>query len=139
MRRVAQVHPDAAGSVGEGTYANDAFRILSDPITRAQALLRRLKAPDGDERSMPEGFLVEMMELREQADASSGDPAAVAALRSDAALRREQAVERIACSFEATSGGTVDAVAAQAIRVDLNVVRAFDRMLEQLDREAGGA
>lgn len=106
MRRLAQVHPDAVGTSEKGTCANDAFRVLSDPITRAQALLRRLKAPDGDERAMPEGFLAEMMDLRERADAAAGDPDALDALRSEAVASRERAIERIAVNFDAAGGST---------------------------------
>lgn len=139
MRRISQVHPDAAGSVGEGTYANDALRVLTDPIGRAQALLARLNAPAGDDRAVPDGFLMEMMELREQADTASGDASAVASLRSKAQGLREATIERIAVHFDSSDGESLAAAAAQAIRVELNVLRAFDRMLEQLDREAGGA
>ena len=139
MRRVSQVHPDAAGSVGDGTYANDSFRVLADPITRAQALLLRLGAPGGDERAMPGGFLMEMMELRERADAASGDAIALASLRSHARETRSEAIERIALHFESVGEPPMTASVAQAIRVELNVVRAFDRMLEQLDREAEGS
>jgi len=138
MRRISQAHPDAVGSVGEGTYANDAFRVLADPITRAQAVLVRLNAPAGDDRAMPDGFLVAMMELREQADAAFGDANAVAVLRKHAQGLRADAIERIAQCFESAGGPPIAASAAQAIRVELNKLRAFDRMLEQLDREAGG-
>ena len=81
---------------------------------------------------------MEMMELREQADAASGDAVALASLRSHAREMRNQAIERIALHFESIGGPPLTASVAQAIRVELNVVRAFDRMLEQLDREAGG-
>ena len=138
MRRVAQVHPDAAGSALESTYANDAFRVLSDPIGRAQALLGRLGAPSGDDRAMPQEFLLEMMELREEADAAQGDIPSTVALRAEANRRRGDAIERIASVFDAASDGSISPDAAQAVRTELNVVRAFDRMLEQLEREAGG-
>lgn len=138
MRRVSQVHPDALGSSAEGTYANDAFRQLSDPISRAHAMLRHRGAPAADERAMPDGFLLEMMDLREQADAARGDADAVASLRAEAVRRRDDAIERIASVFDSAAAAPFATESTQAVLVELNVVRAFDRMLEQLEREAGG-
>jgi hypothetical protein len=137
LQMAAQSHPDAAGSLAAGTCVNDAFRILSDPILRANLLLQRLKAPAGDDRAMPQGFLLEMVELREQADAFHGDPARLAELRAEAGRRRDEAIEGIARAFDGVGGERIGPEEAQAVRVLLNVVRAFDRMLEQLDREAG--
>jgi len=137
MRKAAQVHPDAAGSASEGTYANDAFRILSDPIARAHALLQHLGAPTGDQRTMPDGFLLEMMELREQADAAQGDAQAMGSLRAEATLRRGEAIERVARCFEPIGEGPISSESVQTVLMELNVIRAFDRMLEQLEREAG--
>jgi hypothetical protein len=138
MRRATQVHPDASGSSAEGTYVNDAFRILSDPIGRAQAMLRHHGAHPGDERAMPEGFLLDMMSLREEADAARGDATAVASLRAEAFRRRGDAIERIAREFDSMADGPLAPESAQAVLMELNVIRAFDRMLEQLEREAGG-
>lgn len=87
---------------------------------------------------MPEGFLLEMMELREQADAALGTPEAILSLRAEANRRRGESIERIACAFDSAEKGPMMQDAAQTVLVELNVIRAFDRMLEQLEREAGG-
>lgn len=137
LQMAAQAHPDAAGSLATGTCVNDAFRTLSDPILRASILLQRWKAPPGDDRAMPAGFLLEMVELRERADEMRGDPARLSELRAEADRRRAEAIEEIACAFDGVRGDQMELEQAQSVRVLLNVVRAFDRMLEQLDREAG--
>ena len=45
---------------------------------------------------MPQEFLLEMMELREEADAAQGDIPSTVALRAEANRRRDDAIERIA-------------------------------------------
>jgi hypothetical protein len=137
LQMAAKSHPDAAGSLTTGTCVNDAFRVLSDPILRANLLLQRFRAPAGDERAMPQGFLLDMVELRERADELQGDPPRLAELRAEADRRREEAIEGIARTFDGVQSERITTEDAQAVRVLLNVVRAFDRMLEQLDREAG--
>lgn len=138
MRRAAASHPDAAGAVDESARVNDAMRILADPIQRAQALLELGGAAEADGRALPQEFLLEMMELRERADACAGDAAAIAELRGDAVSRRDAAVAEIARAFADADGGAVDARGAADVIAQINVIRAFERMIEQLDRESGG-
>lgn len=149
MRRAAAVHPDAGsvvdggavdgGAVDQSARVNDAMRILADPIGRAQALLELRGAPEVDGGAMPQPFLLEMMELRERADLCAGDAAATAALRDEAVSRRDEAVAEIARLFAHPSAGAMDAGAAREVIAQINVVRAFERMMEQLDREQGAA
>ncbi len=149
LRVAAAAHPDATGTVDAASAANDAYRSLLDPIERAQALLRRLGhggvlEDDALRRAMPEGFLVEMMEYRERADAvDASDAAARHELLSEAKGRRDAALSRINASFGRVVDGGADEGARQAaaadIALELNVVRSFDRMIEQLERERGGA
>ena len=141
MQRAAVAHPDAAGAVEASTSVNDAYRLLLDPIERARALLAVLQAPSVDERRLPEGFLMEMVELRERADQETEEGRT--GLLAEARERREAALSEIGSIFEGTrravgQGTTLGPPSAedtQAIHVQLNVVRAFDRMLEQLERE----
>jgi hypothetical protein len=79
-----------------------------------------------------------MMELRERVDESAGDAAAIAALQVEAEHERSAALGRLAQIFASISTGSVGAEAARAAWTEMNVVRAFDRVLEQLQREAGG-
>ncbi|MEY3144100.1 MAG: putative co-chaperone, DnaJ family [Planctomycetota bacterium] len=138
MRRAAVAHPDAAGAVDESARVNDAMRVLSDPIQRAQALLELRGAPAVDGRAMPQEFLLEMMELRERADACAGDAEATARLRDEAASRRDAAVAEIARLFADSRSGALDAAVAELVIGRINVIRAFERMMEQLDRESAG-
>ena len=145
MRRAATMHPDAAagsaeasGAVDGSARVNEAMRVLSDPIQRAQALLELYGAPAADARAaMPQEFLLAMMELRERADACAGDTAALAELRTDASSRREAAIAAIAEAFAGGVAGEFASDRARRIAEKINVVRAFDRMIEQLDRETG--
>ncbi len=136
MRRAAAAHPDAEGAVAESARVNDAMRVLSDPIQRAQALLelRGLRLSEG--RALPQAFLLEMMELRERADDAAGDLDASAALRAEAIERRAAAIARIGAAF-ADMGS--DAASIAVIEESILAVRAFDRMLEQLAREQQGS
>ncbi len=135
MQKAAREHPDVVGVGGQSTCANDALRQLSDPLSRAEALLRVHQAPAVDERTMPEGFLLEMMELRERADEAGRDPDAAAQLLAEASERRNRALARIGDAFRSARGGALEAGHALEIRSQMNVVRSFDRMLEHLARE----
>ena len=139
MRRAAAAHPDAAGAVDESARVNDAMRVLSDPIQRAQALLELRGAPEVEARGLPPEFLLEMMELRERADECAGDAARIAELRSEAESRRDAAVAEMASIFAAAGAGqgAIPRADAERVAAQINIVRAFERMLEQLDREAG--
>jgi DnaJ-domain-containing protein 1 len=137
MRRAAVEHPDADGALDASTRVNDAFRTLSEPIGRATALLQARNAPSVDERELPVGFLMEMMDLRERADAAVEDHEAAVALREEATARRAEAITAIETLFgQAGTGTDLDRSVAQQIAVQINVVRSFDRMVEQLEREA---
>lgn len=137
MQRVAAAHPDASGGAGEAALLNEAQRTLADPLARAAAILELGGAPATDERALPEGFLIEMMELREAADEAAGDPARQQALLGEARARRESGLARIAAAF-ARGDGAVDADTAHEVRMAMNIVRSFDRMIEQLAREGAG-
>lgn len=142
MRRAAEVHPDTDGSLDPSLdpsiALNEAYRALSDPSTRARVMLRLLGAPDVDERALPEGFLFEMVALRERVDEAGGDTTVLSGLRNEAENRRREAYATVAAAFTEVNGsGPISAEATQRVVTALNVARSFDRVLEQLDREAG--
>ncbi|MFM1867792.1 MAG: hypothetical protein RL591_1200 [Planctomycetota bacterium] len=147
MRAAAAVHPDAAGATLLSAKVNDAFRVLSDPLLRAEALLERFGVnvhamQDVVRRSLPPTFLMEMMELREQIDAiGSDDHVGRSAMRDVAMSRRDAALLEIASAFQRLATTSMDTqTQEQTVRTVMescNVVRSFDRMLEQLDREFG--
>jgi DnaJ-domain-containing protein 1 len=139
LQKAALHHPDAVGVGTESTCANDALRQLSDPLQRAEVMLRLTGAPTVDERALPPGFLLEIMDLRERADEAHGDEQATSELVGEATDRRQAALETIGGVFRAARARPMEAVEALEIRTQLNVVRSFDRMLEQLARERGDA
>lgn len=109
-----QVHPDrfAGGGAAEqrvalqwATRANEAYRVLRDPLQRARYLceLRGENPADEHNTAMSSTFLMQQLEWREALDDSraDGDPGAIDSLRAqlDSARSRlqrevEQALER---------------------------------------------
>ena len=140
MRRAALAHPDADGGVDESAALNDAYRLLSDPIARALALLELRGAPAGDDRALPPGFLLELVELRERVDACVAASAEWSAIRGEVVELRLRTLAEMGAALDAAplDGRGIDPDAAQSVRVAVNVVRSYDRVLEQIDREAGG-
>ncbi|MET0592202.1 MAG: Fe-S protein assembly co-chaperone HscB [Polyangiaceae bacterium] len=112
-RELAKVlHPDrhVAGSpadrriaLGRAVEVNEAWRLVRDPIRRAEALLRRsgVKVEEGKEPKADPEFLMEMMEQREALSAAraSGDPAKVEVLAADIRGREKDVLVRIATAF----------------------------------------
>jgi DnaJ-domain-containing protein 1 len=139
MRRAAAVHPDSAGAAHESAAVNESYRCLLDPRSRAIALLALLGAPTVDQRAVPEGFLIEMMELRELADGVRQDPVGAESLRRRARDASAEALERIRGVFARVADAGWTEECAREVWMQLNVLRAFERMLEQLDREGLGA
>jgi hypothetical protein len=138
VRALASRGLEAEEVTADSERLNAAQASLLDPYARAGILLVRLRAPAVDARLLPEGFLLEMMELREAVD--GGDAATRAELRRMAADRRREALEVAAGAFEsALASGGASVSEAEAIQRSLNAARSFDRMIEQLDREGDGA
>ncbi len=140
LARVAALHPDRArpdtadtGDSGAAAAAlNHARATLLDPEARANALLARLGGPAKEaDRTLPEGFLAEMMTLREAIDGcrAGGDAGAVAAHVAQARARRAAHEARVAALFAA---GPVPA-ALREIRRELNAWRYLERLLEQAE------
>ena len=140
-----RLHPDRAGGdpLEEAEVArrsaalNEARRTLDDPELRAAALLRLLGGPGkGADKSLPEGFLVEMLEVRQELEAAAGDPAQVATLERWAQERRLGHLARIASRFEEFDRSS-DRSELASIRTELNAWRYIERMLEQIHPAPG--
>ena len=96
------LHPDRyAGApaaerrlaLGRAIEVNDAFRVLRDPIRRAEALLRRAGTVPGEEgeQKVSPALLMEMMEAREElSDAAKKKDLAHVAKLGEAMRAREQ-------------------------------------------------
>lgn len=140
LRRSLDAHPDRAGSDDAArelaARLNEAKRVLEDDESRADALLVKLGGPARDEeKGLPDGFLMEIMELREGLETAqaSGDPAALAAQREVALRERAARMERVRVMFAASP----DERELRAIRVELNAWRYIERMLEQIEPATG--
>jgi len=108
-----QVHPDkfASGSEAErrvamqwATRANEAYRTLRDPVSRARYVLSLKGFDTGEESntSMPPDFLMQQMEWRESVGAArdSGDAAALDKLRIDLAASRAEMLGMLARALD---------------------------------------
>lgn len=92
--------------------------------------MRRLGGPGvGDDRTLPAGFLAEMLAWREQIEEEQPlDAAGVAAWRSRAGARREELTAQLVDAF--ARGDTQSLAAARRV---MNQWRYIDRLFEQLD------
>ncbi|MFM9996552.1 MAG: DnaJ domain-containing protein [Phycisphaerales bacterium] len=136
--RVAVIHPDLSRGDPEAARSSallsQACRILADPEKRADVLLVRLGGPvAAQDKSLPPGFLVEMMETREEVEAAiaSGDASARAARLARAELRRAEHIRTVAGLLASLPCPSAPA-ALRAVRVELNAWRYTERLIEQL-------
>ena len=159
-RAISKAHPDRAGVVQESDDArgvedlNEARRVLTDPESRARALLDLLGADEGNsatrsaDDALPDGFLMEIMGTRMEIEAELGELAGASAedrerardrWESWAQNRRDEAIASMTAHFErigvADEGARVEAV-AEARRA-LNAWRYIERLIEQLDPDHG--
>jgi len=104
---------------------------------RADVLLTRLGGPSREaDRTLPEGFLAEMMAVREELEAAgaAGDSAAAARLEEWAGGQRAEHIARVGAMFQGLTGEPAQA-SLKAIRRELNAWRYIERMLEQIRLE----
>lgn len=139
LAKLAQLHPDVsdASALEEMEIAaarmNAARDVLLFSLSRAEALLKRLGGPAKEaDKSLPPGFLMEIMEIREQVEAAvaSGDGASRATWTSWAMDQRAQMEATAAALFAKAPD---NASVLREIRVHLNRWRYIERMIEQLD------
>ncbi len=109
----SQVHPDrfARGDAAEqrvalqwATRANEAYRVLREPLQRAIYLchLRGREASDERDTRMSPAFLMQQLEWREALDAARGDedPTSIEALRMQLAAARTTLQDEVARALE---------------------------------------
>jgi molecular chaperone HscB len=145
LARAAQVHPDIGANgppfedeaMGDPAAAelNRARQDVADPEMRATVLLGLLGGPTKEQdRSLPDGFLMEMMDVREQMEAAkaSGDRVALERWEQWAAAERESHIQSVGELFLGISSGEPKPAQLQAIRKRLNAWRYIERMLEQV-------
>lgn len=128
LAKVQSAHPDAGGDQDIGAALTKARDTLLNPESRADALLLLLGSPAKDaDKSLPPGFLMEIMETREALDAAlaSKDAAELERLKAWATTERQNYIQTVAAAF--AEGDTKN------LRTTLNAWRYIERMLEQTD------
>ncbi len=137
MRRLRAAHPDRAGGGEEHSEVarsaaslNEARSTLREPLARGEALLARRGHVPGDASALPPSFLPEMLELRERVEEAveSGVEATIDEVAQEADRRRRDALARLAALFAEPSAPST----SSSIRLELNVLRYFDRLREEL-------
>ncbi len=133
LAQSAQCHPDLIGDDDEASRRsaelNDAKAALANPESRANALLAVLGGPSKEQdRTLPNGFLLEMMETREEieADIASGSEAKRSTWKEWSARERERYTKTVSMLFKQTPVDTSE------IRKQLNAWRYIERLIEQL-------
>jgi molecular chaperone HscB len=132
------LHPDrhAAASPGERRMSlgraidvNEAWRIVRDPIRRAEALLRRagVQVSENDGPKASAGFLMDFMEQREALSEAKqrGDRTAIERLASSVQSKSADAVGRISAGFSAAAGDRGRLAALAPIVGELRYYRRF--------------
>lgn len=139
LRKVASLHPDRVDGGAEDDDAaaslNRAKAILENPESRANLVLARLGGPAKEaDKSLPDGFLMEIMETRESVETAlaSGEPAELSRWKSWAVQQRGAYTALVARQFaDAEASPTPELL--RAIRRTLNAWRYIERLIEQLD------
>ena len=145
LDRVRASHPDFhagdAEAVDRGTAdsatLNDAYRRLKEPFARAEELMRVWAGPSGEElKDLPPGFLEEMLERRMEVEELKDDPDPAATRRLTVQVHgdRDAALAAVgdACRTAESSEAEAKAAAIAKVRLRLNTVRYFDRLLDEL-------
>lgn len=120
---------------GRSAEINRARVVLEDDEQRADALLLLLGGPGrGEDKSLPDGFLMEVMEVRERLEeaVASGDALRRTEVERWADEQRAAHRRRVADLF-ARADGRDDGAALADIRRELNAWRYIERLIEQLD------
>lgn len=122
-------------SIERASQVNEAWRIVRDPIRRAEALFEAagVVAGETNEPKSNQEFLMEMMELREAlSDARDAkDSAKVRALAEDAEGREEAARQALSSMF-APGNVPADKSVLIAALPKLGELRFYRRMLEDV-------
>lgn len=135
LRRIASLHPDSSEEDGVKAAAlNKARATLLNPETRAQELLTVLGGTPGvAPGALPDGFLMSIMETREEAEAAlnSGDAAARATWQAWALAQRAGYIAKVGGLFALAAADP--SASRRALRESLNAWRYIERLAEQLD------
>ena len=137
------VHPDFFGDKPKTdqekamrltALLNDAYRTLRDPVARAEYLVRIAGGPTASaDRSTPQGFLVEMLNLREEAEEPGLPPERQAGLLADVEARIGQLLSELDGMFSSEARLSREQLAG--IRSALNSYYYLQTLRESLGGE----
>jgi molecular chaperone HscB len=118
---------------------NEAFRVLKDPIRRAEALVRRAGVPVGEtaEPKPPPALLMEMMEVREElADAARAkDLRKVGELGASMSARRAEIEARLGRGLDAAKGDPQKIAETLPALGELRYIRRFLDEVNAIEEE----
>ena len=151
LARSRQSHPDfhhgstlaeQHASLQSSAGLNEAYLTLKDPYRRAEYLLQLLGGPSARaEKNLDQGFLMEMMDLREQieeAQATKNQPE-LSRIETDLLARESTKMQQVATLFEkaeanANSPDTLPNT-LKAVRHSLNAIKTIQSLVRDLNLE----
>ncbi|MBK9127900.1 MAG: Fe-S protein assembly co-chaperone HscB [Phycisphaerales bacterium] len=134
-----EVHPDRQRpddlslSLRSSAQLNEAYRVLSDPLLRAEYLLELCGgASSQQDKAVPQNVLTETLMLRDEIEEArqTGDAAALEAVRARVQATHDAVLARIVGMASELPGD--DALRAR-LRVELNSIRYYQRALSQFE------
>jgi molecular chaperone HscB len=136
-RHVGSSPAERRMSLGRAVEVNEAFRVVREPIRRAEALLRRhgVFVEEGAEGKADPEFLMEMMELRESLSEAKAtrDAARIQQLANGVRTRQEGVVLRLRDGFARAKEGNGDGRArAERLVPLLGELRYYRRFLDEV-------
>lgn len=109
---------------------NRAQQVLGDPISRAEYLLELAGGQSAaDDKTVPPEVLAETLMLREEIEEAGGDERVRGSLRGQVQSQRDARLTRIA---DLARKLPADEDLRRALRVELNAIKYYQRMMEQL-------
>ncbi len=132
-------------ALGRAIEVNDAWRVLRDPVRRAECLFTRAGVPVGETREPKPSadLLMEMLELREELAAArqQRDARKVDELANGMRARERRTIEALERGFSAAAGGAATLTTLVPELGKLRYVRRFFEELEAIreELEASGA
>lgn len=140
LERARAMHPDRFPdadphtqqlSIHNSARLNQAFAVLSDPVSRAEYLLELAGGkPSSQDKRVPPEVLSESLMVREELEEArqASDAFARTRIREQARARRDQRLHRIAELARRLPG---DEALRDGLRLELNAIKYDAKMLEQ--------
>ena len=126
-------------ALGRAIEVNDAWRVVRDPVRRAECLFERANVPIGEtkEPKPAADLLMEMLELREElAEArKQRDTAKIAALAKRMRSQEQPAIAALERGFAAAAGDPKKLAALVPELGKLRYVRRFFEEIEAIEEE----